>query len=105
MRSALLPTSPPARPPAPPDVPPACPPAPPAPPARPGFCELGETLEQAAVREVEEESGVRLDPASLAYHSSQPWPFPSSLMIGFLGSAGAAEGFAGPPFHLLSVRN
>ncbi|GAB4813365.1 hypothetical protein N2152v2_000411 [Parachlorella kessleri] len=70
-----------------------------------GFCELGETLEQAAVREVLEESGIQLDLKTLSYHSSQPWPFPCSLMIGFTGSTVGAAGrgeYKGPPFHLLS---
>jgi NAD+ diphosphatase len=46
-----------------------------------GFVEPGETLEQAVVREVREETGVNL--AQVTYHSSQPWPFPSSIMLGF----------------------
>jgi NAD+ diphosphatase len=46
-----------------------------------GFVEPGETLEEAVRREVLEESGVRLD--SVGYLASQPWPFPSSLMLGF----------------------
>ncbi|WP_217183454.1 NAD(+) diphosphatase [Streptomyces sp. AC495_CC817] len=46
-----------------------------------GFAEAGESLEQTAHREIHEESGVRL--ASLSYVSSQPWPFPRSLMLGF----------------------
>lgn len=46
-----------------------------------GFVEPGETLEEAVRREVLEESGVRLD--SVEYIASQPWPFPSSLMLGF----------------------
>jgi len=46
-----------------------------------GFMEPGETLEEAVRREVLEESGVRLD--AVAYIASQPWPFPSSLMLGF----------------------
>ncbi|MBP8645514.1 MAG: NAD(+) diphosphatase [Syntrophobacteraceae bacterium] len=46
-----------------------------------GFVEPGETLEEAVLREVEEETGVRVD--RIRYHSSQPWPFPSSLMVGF----------------------
>jgi len=50
-----------------------------------GFVEPGETLEQALVREVEEESGVRI--MSCRYLASQPWPFPSSLMLGFLATA------------------
>ena len=50
-----------------------------------GFMEPGETIEDAARREVFEESGIRVGPIS--YVASQPWPFPSSLMIGLLGEA------------------
>jgi NAD+ diphosphatase len=46
-----------------------------------GFVEPGESLEDAVVREVAEETGVEV--ASVRYESSQPWPFPSSLMLGF----------------------
>lgn len=46
-----------------------------------GFAEAGESLEATVHRELEEESGVRL--AALRYISSQAWPFPRSLMIGF----------------------
>ncbi len=46
-----------------------------------GFSEIGESLEETLVREVEEEVGVRVH--QLAYFGSQPWPFPHSLMIGF----------------------
>lgn len=46
-----------------------------------GFVEPGESLEDALVREVEEEAGVRVSECD--YHSSQPWPFPASLMLGF----------------------
>ena len=46
-----------------------------------GFVEPGESLEEAVAREVFEESGVRV--GRVAYHSSQPWPFPSSIMLGF----------------------
>jgi NAD+ diphosphatase len=46
-----------------------------------GFVEVGESLEQAACREVAEEVGVRID--RLRYFDSQPWPYGRSLMIGF----------------------
>jgi len=52
-----------------------------------GFVEPGESLEDAVVREVLEETGVHVQDAE--YHSSQPWPFPSSLMIGFTARAAA----------------
>ena len=50
-----------------------------------GFVEPGETLEQTVVREVFEESGVRV--RGCRYLASQPWPFPSSLMLGFVADA------------------
>jgi NAD+ diphosphatase len=46
-----------------------------------GFVEVGESLEQAAIREVREEVGVEVD--DLRYFGSQPWPFGRSLMVGF----------------------
>lgn len=46
-----------------------------------GFAEAGESLEDAVVREVEEEAGVRL--RDIAYRDSQAWPYPRSLMLGF----------------------
>ena len=50
-----------------------------------GFVEPGETLEQTVVREVFEESAVRV--RRCRYLASQPWPFPSSLMLGFIAEA------------------
>ncbi len=50
-----------------------------------GFVEPGESLEDAVTREVFEESGVRV--SRVRYHSSQPWPFPTSLMLGFHAAA------------------
>ncbi|UAA38958.1 NAD(+) diphosphatase [Paraneptunicella aestuarii] len=47
-----------------------------------GFVESGESLEEAVHREVFEEVGVKVK--NLEYFSSQPWPFPHSLMVGFL---------------------
>lgn len=47
-----------------------------------GFVEPGESLEEAVAREVREEAGVRV--GAVRYHSSQPWPFPSSIMVGFV---------------------
>jgi len=46
-----------------------------------GFCEVGETLEQAVAREVFEETGLRVK--NLHYYKSQPWGFSSSLLAGF----------------------
>jgi NAD+ diphosphatase len=46
-----------------------------------GFCDFGESLEECASREVEEETGVRIE--NLRYVGSQSWPFPAQLMIGF----------------------
>jgi NAD+ diphosphatase len=50
-----------------------------------GFVEPGESAEAAVVREAFEEAGVRVK--NVFYHSSQPWPFPSSLMLGFTAEA------------------
>jgi NAD+ diphosphatase len=50
-----------------------------------GYVEPGETLEDAVRREVQEEAGVEV--LSATYVASQPWPFPSSLMLGFHADA------------------
>jgi NAD+ diphosphatase len=50
-----------------------------------GFVEPGENLEQAVVREVREETDIAV--SRVHYHSSQPWPFPSSIMLGFTAEA------------------
>ena len=46
-----------------------------------GFLEPGETLDQCAAREVREETGIAID--DIRYFGSQPWPFPSQVMVGF----------------------
>ncbi len=53
-----------------------------------GFVEPGESPEQAVVREVAEEVGIEVD--SVTYLGSQPWPFPSSLMLGFEAHAASS---------------
>jgi NAD+ diphosphatase len=54
-----------------------------------GFVEPGESLEDAVRREVYEETNIRI--GDVRYHSSQPWPFPSSLMLGFVADAVSDE--------------
>jgi NAD+ diphosphatase len=54
-----------------------------------GFSEIGETLEETLVREVEEEVGVRVH--QLSYFGSQPWPFPHSLMVAFTAQYESGE--------------
>jgi len=50
-----------------------------------GFVEPGESLEEAVRREVQEESGIVV--GAVHYHSSQPWPFPGNIMLGFYAEA------------------
>ncbi|EMA4770289.1 NAD(+) diphosphatase [Cronobacter sakazakii] len=54
-----------------------------------GFVEVGETLEQAVAREVMEESNIRIK--NLRYVTSQPWPFPQSLMTAFTADYDSGE--------------
>ena len=54
-----------------------------------GFVEVGESLEHAVVREVAEE--VNISVADIRYVSSQPWPFPSNLMLGFRASYASGD--------------
>ncbi len=54
-----------------------------------GFCEPGETLEDAVRREVAEEVGIRV--GAVEYFGNQPWPLPASLMLGFVARAETTE--------------
>jgi len=54
-----------------------------------GFVETGETLEEAVEREVMEETGIRIK--NIRYFGSQPWPYPSGLMVGFMAEYAAGE--------------
>ena len=54
-----------------------------------GFMDQGESIEEAVAREVMEEAGIQV--TNVRYHSSQPWPFPSSLMIGCHADAATTE--------------
>lgn len=54
-----------------------------------GFVEPGESLEDAVRREVYEETNIHTE--EVRYHSSQPWPFPSSLMLGFVATSTSDE--------------
>lgn len=70
-----------------------------------GFVEAGESLENAVAREVFEEAGVHVD--NIRYVTSQPWPFPRSLMLGF--RAGLADGqdpeaFVADPTEISELR-
>lgn len=54
-----------------------------------GFVEVGETLEEAVCRETEEEVGIKVK--NIQYLASQPWPFPSNLMIAFKAEYASGE--------------
>ncbi len=54
-----------------------------------GFLEPGETIEEACARELKEEAA--LETLSVTYHSTQPWPYPSSLMIGLIAEVADTE--------------
>lgn len=66
-----------------------------------GFMEPGETMEEAVRREVHEESGIRV--GRVKYLACQPWPFPSSLMTGFL-CEGLTEDITIDPEELAEAR-
>ncbi|EHM00331.1 hydrolase, NUDIX family [Acetobacteraceae bacterium AT-5844] len=66
-----------------------------------GFVEPGESLEEAVRREVLEETGVQVGQAW--YHSSQPWPFPASIMLGF-HAEGLSEDITIDPAELRDAR-
>ena len=66
-----------------------------------GFLEPGETIEAAVRRESFEETGIRI--GAVAYHASQPWPFPSSLMIGCIAEA-ESEAITIDPVELADAR-
>ena len=66
-----------------------------------GFVEPGETIEEAVRREVMEEAGIEV--GEVDYHSSQPWPFPASLMIGCIAKA-ASRRIALDPHELEDAR-
>jgi len=63
-----------------------------------GFVEPGESLEAAVAREVFEETGVRI--ADVTYVASQPWPFPSSLMVGFTARLDGPDALTVDPVEL-----
>ena len=54
-----------------------------------GFMDQGEAIEEAVAREIREEAGIEVK--NVRYHSSQPWPFPSSLMIGCIAEAATTD--------------
>lgn len=54
-----------------------------------GFIEPGETIEEGCAREIAEEAGLTV--TAVRYHSSQPWPFPSQLMIGLIAEVDSGD--------------
>jgi NAD+ diphosphatase len=54
-----------------------------------GYADIGESLEETVIREVKEEVG--LDVTNIRYYKSQPWPYSSSMMIGFIAEADDAQ--------------
>jgi NAD+ diphosphatase len=66
-----------------------------------GFVEPGETLEEAVAREVREETNIAV--GRVQYHSSQPWPFPASIMLGFYAE-GLTEEITIDPAELRDAR-
>jgi NAD+ diphosphatase len=67
-----------------------------------GFVEPGESAEQTLAREVAEEVGVRL--LDVHYVASQPWPYPGSLMLGFLALADPAQPLLLDPEEISDAR-
>jgi len=67
-----------------------------------GFVEPGESIEETARREVGEEVGVEL--GEIRYFGSQPWPFPNSLMIGFLAEWAGGDVRIGDPDEIEDAR-
>ncbi|MBZ0218731.1 MAG: NAD(+) diphosphatase [Fimbriimonadaceae bacterium] len=66
-----------------------------------GFMEPGESMEEAVRREIMEEVGIKID--QVIHHSSQPWPFPSTLMIGCMAHA-ASENITIDPVEIEDAR-
>jgi NAD+ diphosphatase len=67
-----------------------------------GFVEAGESLESTVHRELEEEAGIRV--AALRYVSSQPWPYPRSLMVGFRATASSERSARPDGEEIVDVR-